>query len=152
MPAMKADDIYCKVLRELANLLEDSLLVQTEAWFMDGIRFQCNLDQQDGIRPKVLLYCDFGVLPDRATQAAYAFFLTSNVFLFGEGEGAYCLIPGTTRIVLCLSIELHDFSVAGLFIRSRQMAEMSSLWRAEQPTTKSTDMSGSSLSCQVHLM
>lgn len=115
---------HAKLEDERADILENGHIV------LDGVAMTLMHSpvNQYGF---VMMYCDYGTLPDRGREEWYRKLLQMNLLtLGGECATGLALNPETERVMLVRQLALNELTVEGLVAQLKCGAMLSKRWSA----------------------
>ena len=99
---------------------------------------QCSVDYRDHpTHPQLLLYCDFGALPEKEALPAAQRLLEANLYLFSTQEpgfsaqGVFTISPDTGHVLLSEAYPLENMSAVYLHEVLQGVAELAKNWRKD---------------------
>src|SRR3989442_539483 len=93
-----------------------------------GISFSL-MHEGDGDEDNLLLFCDYGELPEQNLAAILQVMLEMNAYLFAEGDEHFAINPDTKRVMRMKKIALMNLSVPELLSTMMMLAANVNDWR-----------------------
>ncbi|MNV30472.1 Tir chaperone protein (CesT) [compost metagenome] len=123
---------YIELLSEFCSLVDATNtadILEHGNLHIDGVAF--SLAHEDTLgRDDLIIYCDFGSLPQKDSNRAYLELLHANLMLYGGSlGGTFAINPESGNVLLLAYQRLADATPEGLASHLNILAELAKLWR-----------------------
>jgi hypothetical protein len=127
---MTMNDTYQNLIRELCaavKLPDADAIVNSAAFQVDGICVSLRYDK--GAPGIMLVYTEFGPVPEKDNGAIYHQLLQENFTVAIGSTGSFSMAPKNKNIVYILALDLHNTTVGDLVFHLGRMSHLAGEWR-----------------------